>query len=481
MNARHHRGRAKKACTRCSIQKRRCDRAIPECGLCQRLGQICKYEVSSSVSSSAPTPLSSSKVEILMPETFGPSHVKDAIMQRLGSITPDSVFSKYAQSIEPWFPIISHRLQSQLPSSWTDASLDFTLLGLCIVMLSANPPPSSEVGSRPSEFKSWYLCSKSCIALIEGLGINSIEIVLARLFVSLFEVAHGFYPAAYISIGATARAADALAAHSGIFASPFHSSNNKAERQETILIWCGICILERYISVESGLRPSLTDPLTDNVQNVLKDTFHLAHLEQDPTSLMCRLCRLFDASMLLDKIRTAISNHAAERPFHMEEIMLTVDTSSKLQSIIMGELGDLEEVYSGGLGLCNIGLLLAYDNGSKVPLTDSVTSTCNSIATTSLDALLVNVTSTVEPFVVGIQTLHFNRLPPFITFLVYKAAALVTSKLCVDIDWNDGLRKLRILRGFLRMASARWLACERYLELLNEDTTPRILKSVEQG
>lgn len=69
---------------------------------------------------------------------------------------------------------------------------------------------------------------------------------------------------------------------------------------------------------------------------------------------MRRFFRLFDASMLLDKIRTAIYNHAAERPFHMEEIMLTVDTSTKLQSIIMGEIGDVNEVYSGGLGLCNM-------------------------------------------------------------------------------------------------------------------------------
>lgn len=167
-------------------------------------------------------------------------------MERLGSITPDDVFSKYTQSIDPWFPVIPPRLQTQLPSSWTDASLDFTLLCLCIVMLSADPPPSSKVESHPSEFKSWYRCSKNWMALIEGLGINSIEIVLSRLFVSLFEVAHGFCPAAYISIGATARAADALTAHSGVHASPFHSSNDEAERQETILIWCGICILDRY-------------------------------------------------------------------------------------------------------------------------------------------------------------------------------------------------------------------------------------------
>lgn len=36
MSARSHALIAKKACTRCRTQKRRCDRAIPDCGLCTR-------------------------------------------------------------------------------------------------------------------------------------------------------------------------------------------------------------------------------------------------------------------------------------------------------------------------------------------------------------------------------------------------------------------------------------------------------------
>jgi len=63
--------------------------------------------------------------------------------------------------------------------------------------------------------------------------------------VTLFEVAHGFYPAAYISIGATVRAADALEIHPVAETSPSYSLDDDEKREETVLTWCGILILDR--------------------------------------------------------------------------------------------------------------------------------------------------------------------------------------------------------------------------------------------
>jgi len=104
-------------------------------------------------------------------------------------------------------------------------------------------------------------------------------------------------------------------------------------------------------------------------------------------------------------------------------------------------------------------LLLAFENGSKVPFNAGVTENCNSIATTSLISVLATITSTVEPFTLGAQSIDFNFLPPFVTFLVYKAAAIVTQRLLMDSDSNEGLNQLRILRNFLRIVKERWLGC----------------------
>jgi hypothetical protein len=243
------------------------------------------------------------------------------------------------------------------------------------------------------------------------------------------------------------------------------------------------------------------------------------HQEQDRTSPKCRLARLYEASSLLDKIHTTLNSPTAEHAFNMGELILTVQTLINLETILTVEIRDGIQLYAGGLGLCNTwaaslnrfefvnwlhrcwhwnsALLLAFENGTKVPLTADATENCNFIATTSLISVLSTITSIVELFTLGTQSIDFNFLPPFVTFLVYKAAVIVTERLLMDSDWNEKMRKLKILRNFLRIVGERWLACgelsttfdkvgwadwicvDRYLKVLNEDTTPRTLKAIE--
>lgn len=94
-----------------------------------------------------------------------------------------------------------------------------------------------------------------------------------------------------------------------------------------------------------------------------------------------------------------------------------------------------------------------------MPLAAGVTENCNSIATTSLISVLSTINSTVEPFALGTQSIDYNLLPPFVTLLVYKAAAIVTEKLVMDSHSNEGLKNLRILRNFLGIVGERWLGC----------------------
>lgn len=123
--------------------------------------------------------------------------------------------------------------------------MDLSLLCLSIILLTTTPPSSPENDSSPSEFKSLYFCIKSLVSLVEGLGVNSLEILQARILVTLFEVTHGFYPAAHISIGSIVRAADALVVYPAAENSLSHYSSDEGKRQDGILTWCGITTLDR--------------------------------------------------------------------------------------------------------------------------------------------------------------------------------------------------------------------------------------------
>lgn len=63
----------------------------------------------------------------------------------------------------------------------------------------------------------------------------------------------------------------------------------------------------------------------------------------------------------------------------------------------------------------------------------------------------------MEPITQGTGSIDLQRVPPFGMFLVYKAAAILTENLLVKGTSIEDLRKLKILRTFLRMSGKRWL------------------------
>lgn len=119
-------------------------------------------------------------------------------------------------------------------------------------------------------------------------------------------------------------------------------------QQNVRLIGC------RYIAAESGPRPSLTSSRTEWLQELLKPSLCPTHeLNQDKNSPLCYLARLVEASSMLDKMHTSLNNPTVEQDFNMEELMLTVNASVNLQTILDEEVPDEDHLYSGGLGLCH--------------------------------------------------------------------------------------------------------------------------------
>jgi hypothetical protein len=106
-------------------------------------------------------------------------------------------------------------------------------------------------------------------------------------------------------------------------------------------------------------------------------------------------------------------------------------------------------------------LLLAFENGTKVSSSANAAGNCGSIATASLISILSTITSTIEPFTMGTRSINFSYFPPLVTFLVYKAAMIITERLSRQLDANDELKKLRILRKFLKIVAKRWLCCRK--------------------
>lgn len=172
------------------------------------------------------------------------SHLRTAIIKQLSGKPIKDIVSLYNEATHTWFPFMSScHLQARLPPNWENTDSELTLLLASMVLLTAIP-----TSSTPQFWKDlqdvYHLC-KSFLGLLDALGKNSLGLLQARILIVLYEMGHGLYPAAYISIGALVRAADALE----VFTDPkdpmLRGQTDKEYALEVTQLWRGILIMDR--------------------------------------------------------------------------------------------------------------------------------------------------------------------------------------------------------------------------------------------
>lgn len=113
---------------------------------------------------------------------------------------------QYFATIHRWMPIISkYTFYEQLSSSPSKTPADINLLLLCIHLITDTPPASSR-SSKTTE----YLAAKRLYLQAETTGTFTVQVLQAGILIALYELGHGIYPSAYLSIGSCARYGIAL-------------------------------------------------------------------------------------------------------------------------------------------------------------------------------------------------------------------------------------------------------------------------------
>lgn len=137
--------------------------------------------------------------------------IRNIALQSLGSTEQlQRVCRLYFASTHPKFPIISEpRLMRDLPNIFSSARLECVIRCLCIMLVQQIP---SEDSLTPQE-TSLYNLAKISVGLLDAMANFSIEAIQCKLLVILFEMGHGIYPAASISIAACARSVRNLDFH----------------------------------------------------------------------------------------------------------------------------------------------------------------------------------------------------------------------------------------------------------------------------
>lgn len=288
--------RAAQACTACRKQKRKCDKALPHCSLCQRMGRGCDY------SDSTPTPnaddfallrkkvtdleakLESQHTAFGRSSSFGsrgvvlsalaspnadqisvfPSmfflegdmfaegrmtvpkpdlRVPDEVAATLGSIVDlQDIVGRYFENVHLWLPFISRkRMQLTLSNPRLELTVDLALLLLCMKLITQSPHGNPQVAQTPL-----YSLAKRQITFVESGALMSLQLLQAIILIAAYEIGHAIYPAAYLTTGQSARLGHLLGLNDRqAVPQVLKRSGAWAEIEETRRTWWACMLLDR--------------------------------------------------------------------------------------------------------------------------------------------------------------------------------------------------------------------------------------------
>ncbi|KAL2831615.1 hypothetical protein BJY01DRAFT_260516 [Aspergillus pseudoustus] len=191
---------AHQACTRCRNQKRKCNRLLPICTRCKRLKLQCRYQ-GIEVGHKSPD---RSDITQLTLGTLG-QNVQSHVFAIIGNEEAIALSATiFFSTIHPWFPIVNRDSYYRGLSRFrSEASPEFSLLTLCMYLLGLYPTD----GDMSGQMHGQYILASALVASLTAAGVGSVNVLQARILLSLFEVGHGKYSAAYASMGGNVRAA----------------------------------------------------------------------------------------------------------------------------------------------------------------------------------------------------------------------------------------------------------------------------------
>ncbi|KAE8384328.1 hypothetical protein BDV23DRAFT_191741 [Aspergillus alliaceus] len=239
---------ANRVCLRCRQHKRKCDKLLPVCSLCKRLNRVCCYTEPHGMGEATEDFVS---ISLPVPDLgqLTSANLSHTIRTQVLTIIGDEnrireAAATFFRTIHSWFPVVAENLYyKRLSQVHAHVSPGASLLTLCMFLLGVNPID----GEIPLHMHSLYILVKGFVASLEAVGTNSLDMLQCRLLLTIFEVGHGMYPAAYISMGANVRAAVALGANVVSQSQLIEIFKTQERADEARCTWRGIVITDRAL------------------------------------------------------------------------------------------------------------------------------------------------------------------------------------------------------------------------------------------
>ncbi|KAI9868189.1 MAG: hypothetical protein M1813_006934 [Trichoglossum hirsutum] len=418
------------------------------------------------------------------PRVLAPPETMDA----LGDITEvQMMVETYFLTAHTWMPIISKkRLYQQLMKPLIEQNADFALLYLCMKLIIQRPPEPPTTVQTPL-----YAIAKRLYFMVETSGVYSVALLQAGILISLYELGHAIYPAAYLSIGQCARLGHALGIHGNDVPQMLPKVGTWTEQEERRRVWWAVIILERYVNLGSKGHPLATedasretclpanDSMWDNgVSFITPGGTSRAHrLPQDmatnepllvsssANAQAGNFARLAQASHLLGRVIRHTNDLPTDVEFRLEEARQIDRTIRALYKLLPGKGSDDSIGSCTPLAVCFSAIMTLYDpytcqSAGQTP--EQLSHTAEAVQ--GLKGVSEEVVRLAHDKLAAIE-LGLDQTSPLILDCMYQALANY-AWLVRETGKAEFVEKARILRRLFEVAGKRWRVAVEYVKIL---------------
>lgn len=146
----------------------------------------------------------------------------------------------YFAAIHRWMPILARfTFFDSISIETSNNAADVNLRLLAIHLITQTPSPRNS--KTPT-----YLAAKRFYLQAETTGTFTVQVLQAGILIALYELGHGIYPSAYLSIGSCARYGVAIGLN-GATVSHATRALTWGEVEERKRVWWAIVIMDRYV------------------------------------------------------------------------------------------------------------------------------------------------------------------------------------------------------------------------------------------
>lgn len=339
-------------------------------------------------------------------------------------------------------------------------------------------PPSAPSGRC-------YAAVKTVLQAMELHGQFSTNFLAAQVLTSMYEVGHGFFPAAYLSVSNCARIFCALGLHDRRKATQaLNSGDTWTETEERRRIWWAVLMLDRYIHIGFRFRPLATPAIpADEILPSKDEAWDHGELAVNPLLVMSidtcvsvsPFARTCQAAHLLGRVCEHVNNHptASSAEDHFKEAYQLFRATTALSTMLFHEASEAHEdayLFFTARGLCYAALGTLYDVHSCIEV-DSVETVGGNrglridLQQLAIDGLKENsaqIRDLATEVVQFIQLHGFDRVSPLILQCFYNAAGTYAWYVR-ETGSPEHTASLATLRGAIETLKERWLVSCKYM------------------